>query len=120
MKYFRAILTVGVILLVANGCGTKHEGTDLAVNCWGNGRVNCTLNKCKIFDAGVAYCASEPQPKLELEICCTGPTSATFVFACDPAGTRCLRFSEDCIPYGWKYAKQLDAGRGIDGAPLGG
>jgi hypothetical protein len=110
MKVSLAV-SIGVMALFSSAC-TNAGDNEKELDCQGN--RCCTLDKCRVDDSGMnAYCATEPQPKLGLEPCCQGSTAAIAVYACSPAGDRCIIFNEACYPHGWmerSWADRLDSG----------
>jgi hypothetical protein len=90
-----------------------HKPRDASVeNCTAGKCKGCTLDKCRINEAGTrACCFSEPQPGYV--VCCRGPTPQVETYACNPGGTKCMTFCDFCFPYKWKLGKK-DAGATFD------
>lgn len=87
-------LFAAAVVVAVCGCGARDQEKDA-------GAPKCTLDMCRINDAGTrACCATEPTSSYP--ICCAGPTAQMAVCAYSPTTGRYIEFCDHCLPSGWK------------------
>jgi len=108
MSYMRtSIKTTALMLLVASTVECT-EGDD-------SEKLDCTFERrCKLLNPGNASCFDEisnPNP------CCGSLVQGAILYACEQGTSKCLTFSNYCLPSGWIATDRPDGALAADTAP---